>query len=95
MKEQAEIVARKPLNLSVDSRLQLDASKYSYFVFNAVEGGWAVVSKNSQQGHVLAFSAKGRFVSEEIPWTIVNWLRRCCKNTEGNADDRMDIAPLI
>ena len=66
MKEQAEIVARKPLNLSVDSRLQLDASKYSYFVFNAVEGGWAVVSKNSQQGHVLAFSAKGRFVENYI-----------------------------
>ena len=95
MTEQAEIVARKQLNLSVDSRLQLDASKDSYFVFNAEGGGWAVVSKHSPQGHVLAFSDKGRFVSEDIPWIIESWLTRCCKNTEESIDDRMEIEPLV
>lgn len=45
-----------------------------YYIFNNPDGGWAIISADDRTMPVIAYSDEGRFITEDMPENMVQWM---------------------
>lgn len=45
-----------------------------YYIFNAPEGGWAIIAAEDRVNPVIAYSPKGKFDSSDLPENLIWWM---------------------